>query len=255
MDEPLSPFLESQSKHSGPGSSKSSLFVIPRANSDTFCSLILYPLTIIGFLIKGDLTGQIWFSQTSMLKSDVWMLSLCLLFQAFQIRFSSLSVYFFFLFFCHFQPNHQFKFLYFPSNIPLWRFSSLFLKTPSTISFFLHFLSLHPLLFVLFSLSLIMLLLAPATGEIILWLGSPAPRGFNPAMGFLNLLMETGIKALDYANKHRLSFSLKREQRERERRGELWDLLKDNNICDIQIKCHAAYVSLTRAYHSHTIIQ
>lgn len=61
--------------------------------------------------------------------------------------------------------------------------------------------------------------LSPAAGEIILWVGSPTPGGFNPAVGivnFDNLVMEVGMKALAYANKHKTHYPVKRKQSERE---------------------------------------
>lgn len=61
MDEPLNPFSRGKNT-AGPGSRRtcSSLplsLLIPSANSDTLCSLISCPLTVIGFLIKGVLMG------------------------------------------------------------------------------------------------------------------------------------------------------------------------------------------------------
>lgn len=94
--------------------------------------------------------------------------------------------------------------------------------------------ALHPFLFHLsripLSLSLFHILssivpcfpslpLSPAAGEIILWVGSPTPGGFNPAVGivnFDNLVMEVGMKALAYANKHKTHYPVKRKQSERE---------------------------------------
>lgn len=58
--------------------------------------------------------------------------------------------------------------------------------------------------------------LTTATGEIILWVGSPAPCGSNPAMGivnFDNLVMEAGMKACARANKHRPHYPVKRKLR------------------------------------------
>lgn len=53
--------------------------------------------------------------------------------------------------------------------------------------------------------------LLSVTGKILLWDGSLASCGFNPAMGFLNfdnLLMEAGMKALACVNKRRPHTSL-----------------------------------------------
>lgn len=61
MDDPLNPFSRKKNT-AGPGSrrkrfSPSLSPLIPSANSDTLCSLILRPLTVIGFLINGGLMG------------------------------------------------------------------------------------------------------------------------------------------------------------------------------------------------------
>lgn len=125
-------------------------------------------------------------------------------------------------------PFHLIPCFYFPSNSP-WLKSVIcfFSVTPWNCppSLFVSPLS-HPSL----SLSLFYILssivpsfpylpLSPAAGEIILWVGSPTPGGFNPAVGivnFDNLVMEVGMKALAYANKHKTHYPVKRKQSERE---------------------------------------
>lgn len=124
-------------------------------------------------------------------------------------------------------PFHLIPCFYFPSNSPWLKSVTVFFQLPLETA-------LHPFLFHLscipLSLSLFYILssivpcfpslpLSPAAGEIILWVGSPTPGGFNPAVGivnFDNLVMEVGMKALAYANKHKTHYPVKRKQSERE---------------------------------------
>lgn len=124
-------------------------------------------------------------------------------------------------------PFHLIPCFYFPSNSPWLKsvicfFFSYPLKMPSIPFCFTSLASLSLSLFYILSSivpSFPYLPLSPAAGEIILWVGSPTPGGFNPAVGivnFDNLVMEVGMKALAYANKHKTHYPVKRKQSERE---------------------------------------
>lgn len=124
-------------------------------------------------------------------------------------------------------PFHLIPCFYFPSNTPWLKSVTVFfypLKLPSIPFCFTSLASLSLSLSLFYILSSIVpcfpsLPLSPAAGEIILWVGSPTPGGFNPAVGivnFDNLVMEVGMKALAYANKHKTHYPVKRKQSERE---------------------------------------
>lgn len=169
MDEPLNPFSKgikiakpnSRQRHS-----------VGNSPCKLSHSLILRPLTVIGFLIKGVLMGEI-----SLVKPDFSLRSGVS--DAFFVSLSSLS-----------RKRKKIEVLGFLISFPsVSSFSSLLSpSTPPPPPYF----PLWPLL--------------SATGEILLWDGSLASRGFNPGLRFVisdNPLMEAGVTDLARVNKHR----------------------------------------------------
>lgn len=203
MDEPLNPF--SEQKRAEPGSRQR--HYVCNSHCKLRHSLISGPLTVIGFLIKGVLMGEISFGPARLQASNlVFRCFLCACFESLYVwkdggGWVGEVVGFLILF-----PSISF-FLSLPVKTHLCLFPASF--TPP--------LSFHPCF--------------QPQGEILLWAGRPASHGFNPAMEFVifdNLLMEAGIKGLVCVNKHRPHTPLwKAMEGERKQSSESWSWHSD----------------------------